>query len=358
MARHALPLASLLLVLLGVYGCGRGTPLRYPLVDVDAGVDGGLEDGGVPCIPGVVTLTRARATVLFVLDRSGSMNDPFGDTSKWGALGRGLNQSLPGVDQTMAVGAYLFPSTTSLDTCAVRSTAELSPALGNVDNLVNLFRTYSPRGGTPTADALPQAAAVLNRIRAARSARALVLATDGAPGCNRTLDANTCVCTLPSSPLQPSPCIGNPGNCLDDVRTIAALDAITASGLPTWVIGIQNASDAVFIDVLNRMAVAGGKPRATSPRFYPANSPSQLTQALTTIRDQVGSCTFLTTSVPDAQGDIRVILNGREVPEDPTGQEGWSWADRSNGELVFAGVACVEASTLAVVTANVGCSGP
>jgi len=333
----------LALVVLGLGACGRGTPLRVPYQPVDAGVD-----GGVPCIPGIVTLTRARATVLFVLDRSGSMRDPFGDTSRWGALERGLSQSLPAVDQTMAVGAYLFPSSSG---CTVQVNANLLPATGNVTSLVNLLRSTSPNGGTPTADALQAAAAALSRVRAARSARALVLATDGAPGCNRALNPLTCVCTTVG------PCDLNPANCLDDVRTLERMTAITATGLPTWVIGIQDLSDTVFVDVLDRMAVAGGRPRATSPRFYPAASPAELEAALVAIRDQVGGCTFLTISVPDAQGDIRVRLNGVEVTEDPSGAQGWSWADRTNGELVFAGQACAQAAQLAVVTAQVGCSG-
>jgi von Willebrand factor type A domain len=342
MRRWVLPLSLLWFTA----GCGRTEPVRFPQVAVDAGVD-----GGTPCIPGVVTLTRARATVMFVLDRSGSMSSQFGATTRWQALTDGLAQSLPSVDQTTAIGAYIFPSGGLNAGCGVSGAADLAPATGNVSRLLALMNRSSPSGGTPTAPALDRAAAAVRSVRAATSARALVLATDGAPGCNSQLDPLTCICTSTQS------CFQNVDNCLDDTRTLQELSVITASGLPTWVIGIQDATDSVLIDVLNRMAVAGGRPRIGTPRFYPATSPGELEAALATIRDQVGGCTFLTVSVPDAQGNIRVLLDGSLIPEDPTRTDGWSWADRGNGELVFSGAACaLAAQGTAVVTANVGCS--
>jgi hypothetical protein len=292
---------------------------------------------------------------MFVIDRSGSMVRTFnGGPTKWDALRRGLAASLPAVDQTMAIGAYLFPlaSPAGSGSCAAPGVAALMPATGNVSTLVDLLARNTPGGGTPTAEAVDLAAATLRGVRAARSARALVLATDGAPGCNTSLDRFTCVCGDPVLPGQ----VCGVNNCLDDTRTLARMSAITDGGLPTWVIGIQDTTDAVLVDVLDRMAVAGGRPRPTSPRYYPANSSSELEQALVSIRDQVGGCTFLTASVPDAQGNIRVLVDGVQVPEDPTGVEGWSWADRDNGELVFSGQACVRATQDVVVTANVGCS--
>jgi hypothetical protein len=340
--------------------CGRTVPLRYPYeppdagedAGVDAGLDAGFDAGPTPCVPGVVTLTRARATVMFVLDRSGSMSFAFGGTTRWRALEEGLAGALPTVDQTMAIGAYVFP-VAGASTCDAPLGADLAPVTGNVTPLLTLMNRSTPSGGTPTADALDRAATSLRSLRTAKSARALVLATDGAPGCNALLNAFTCTCTrTPGCGAQ------GPDNCLDDVRTLGRLQDITDGGLPTWVIGIQDGADPLFNDVLDRMAVAGGRPRNGTPLYYPATSPAQLEQALVEIRDQVGACTFLTASVPDALGNIRVFLDGQQVFEDPAHVEGWSWVDRRNGELVFSGQACARASQGAVVTANVGCSGP
>jgi hypothetical protein len=347
--RLPLPLVMPVLLLLQV-ACGRTAPLHF--VPPDAGADAGVDGGLVPCIPGTVTLTRARATVMFVIDRSGSMNDFLGFAgTKWDALTLGLSRSLPAVDQTMAIGAYLFPGGLT-SSCVPPAGPALLPGIGHVAPLVNLLDRTSPGGGTPTAEALDRAALSLRDLRTARSARALVLATDGLPGCNGALDPRTCTCTNPD-PFNGT-CVAN--NCLDDVRTVSRLQEVADGGIPTWVIGIQSAADAVFEEVLNRMAAAGGRPRAGLPAYYPASSPQELEAALVSVRDQVGGCTFLTASVPDAQGDIRVLVNGDLVPEAPAGAAGWSWADRDNGELVFSGHACVVAGQDAVVTATVGCT--
>ena len=75
-----------------------------------------------------------------------------------------------------------------------------------------------------------------------------------------------------------------------------------------------------------------------------------------TIRDQVGSCTFLTASVPDAGGTITVSIDGAEVPYDPANASGWSWGDRANGEVLFFGEACeTVAQSAHAIEATVTC---
>ena len=58
------------------------------------------------------------------------------------------------------------------------------------------------------------------------------------------------------------------------------------------------------------------------------------------IRDQVGSCTYLTSSVPDENGTISVTLNGSELVFDASGERGWNWVERKNGEIVLTNEAC------------------
>ena len=321
----------------------------------DAGIDAGRPDAGVidagptPCIPGVVTLSRAQPTTLFVIDRSGSMGFAFGTSTRWRELRRGLSAALPPVDETMALGAYIFPSRDVGLECAAPSTVDLLPALGNADAINDLMLVAGPLGGTPTADALNVASRTLRQVRAAKTARALILATDGAPGCNMNLNAFTCTCTR-----NPGCGTSGPGDCLDDARTVDRMAAITDAGLPTWVIGISDGNDMLLTDVLNRMAIAGGRPRSGFPRYYPASNSAELSAALVNIRDQIGQCTFLTASVPDAQGNIRVLIDGQEQGQD--GPNGWRWADRSNGELELLGFACSNLRPNANVTATVGCS--
>ncbi|MCA3011464.1 MAG: hypothetical protein INH41_03595, partial [Myxococcaceae bacterium] len=64
-------------------------------------------------------------------------------------------------------------------------------------------------------------------------------------------------------------------------------------------------------------------------------------------------------SVPDAQGSIIVSLDGARVPFDETGQQGWRWTDRDNGELTLVGDVCTRAiARPASIVVSVTCSAP
>ena len=170
-------------------------------------------------------------------------------------------------------------------------------------------------------------------------ASAIILATDGGPNCNAALDTRTCTCADPTL----TDCGAEPELCLDDTRTISRIASSASSGLPTYVIGIHDPGDTQNDSVLNAMADAGGRPRSgSSQHYFAATSPSDLQSALVDIRNQLGSCTYLTSSVPSESGSIVVTVDGVVVPYDPTGQQGWVWGDEGNGEIVFVGSACNE----------------
>ena len=314
---------------------GASAP-RDALADVDA--DG---DANVPiaCVDGTIALTRAQPTLMLTIDRSGSMGDPIGgpgSVSKWQALTNALGQALPSVDGSMQIGALLFPTSASRTaaSCIVSGGPNLAPATGHVGQLLGIMRSNTPGGATPTADALKAAAADVLQARAGSNARAIVLATDGAPNCNASLDPNTCRCASVIQVCRTSQ------NCLDDTRTVDEIKSYAASGLPTYVIGIQANGDVAFTDVLNAMALAGGRPSGGAQQFYAAASEADITAALVAIRDQVGACTYLTTSVPDDRGTITVTVDGVVIPYDPTGVQGWTWGNKGNGEIRLVGAAC------------------
>jgi len=229
----------------------------------------------------------------------------------------------------------------------------LAPGFDHVAALVSGLESLMPTGATPTADAIDTASSALFSVRAASSARALVLATDGGPDCNGALDPATCTCAS-AMPGRGGRCM-RAELCLDDVRTIDRIAAAEARGLPTYVIGI--ADDVIGTDVLDRMAVAGGRPLVGGAQsYYAARSSADLESALTAIRDQVALCTYLTTSVPDASGSITVRVGDTTIDQDAT--NGWTWVDRDNGELHFSGTACDMASSSArpVVSATIECN--
>lgn len=333
--------------------CGARTALYDPLPDAtsvrEAGAD--VREESVGCVPGDIPLTAASPEVMFVLDRSGSMRTAFeGSESRWEVLTDALETTLPPVDSVMEVGALLFPSGSAADDCSVATQPSLAPAFGNVQALVDLMKQNQPGGSTPTASAIDTTATYLLGVRAASSARAIVLATDGAPNCNPSLDPNTCDCASENEN-----CKTHPLQCLDNVRTVDQIGAVYAHGIPTYVIGIANADDNQFATILDAMATAGGRPlTGGDTTFYPARDEEDLKTAIATIRNQVAACTFLTTSVPNASGSIVLTLNGQPLPyATDGGSTGWSWSDESNGEITLVGATCAEVAADAAANALV-----
>jgi hypothetical protein len=358
---------AICLVTLCAASCGARTELND---GVDLGYPPPNEAGAdaqVPCIPGKFQLTPATPSVMFLLDASGSMNETFASNgaTRWQVLGSSLATALPSVNNTMSIGAVVFPdvSQQSDQDCAAPSSVNLAPAVGNVDPLLNLINSISPLGGTPTADAIPVAAQDLLGIRAASNARAIILATDGAPNCNPALDSDTCTCADPQQTIcgQQGPPF-DPQLCLDDTRTVSRITEFTAEGLPTYVIGIHDPGNTEDESVLNEMADAGGRPLSGADHYYSAASQADLENAFVAIRNQIGTCTYLTSSVPNGQGTITVTVNGVTIPFDPSGKQGWKWGDEANGEIIFVGQACTNLGEAdggtQKIDANVACSAP
>ncbi|MBL8917320.1 MAG: VWA domain-containing protein [Myxococcaceae bacterium] len=343
------PRLPVFLMLSALLACGRTEPVRYdslvsPMVldagqdagrsdaGVDAGVDAGPVDAGFvpkPCINGTFTLAPAEPVVMMVLDRSCSMDTIFANgVTRWEAVVASLRAVLPSVDQQMQLGGLAYP-TNETDPCNVPTSSGIWPARGNVPLLLSNLASIRPTGSTPTTDALKVAGQVLRGRRTGNAARAMVLATDGQPTCT-------------TNPLADS---------LTELRRAAT------DGIPTYVIGI--ADDPSLRAALQQMSIAGSRPRPGMQGFYSAQSPTELQLAFSTIRDQVGACSFLTNSVPDLTGTIRVTFEGAEVPYDESGMNGWRWTDRENGELTLFGPVCARAiarpSNLVV---TVLCGGP
>ena len=320
---------------------------------VDAGVDA-ASPPAVSCTPGAFPLEKADPALMLLLDRSRSMNAAFssdGET-RWEVLTQALASALPPVDDTMAIGALAYPKAGSeAQTCVVADTPDLVPALGNASTIVTIMVENSPEGATPTADAIDVGGSALLAFRAASTARTIVLATDGGPDCNTALDPSTCRCVGGTH-------CSDAKRCLDDTRTVERIASFAAQGIPTYVIGIQSADDSRNSDVLDAMALAGTRPQTgAAHHYYAATSKTELQSALVAIRDQVGACTFLTRSVPNEGGAITVAIGGVEIPYDPTGVSGWSWADRANGEIELFNDACTLVTQAGVAPiAEVSCA--
>lgn len=320
---------SSIFVLVAVVSCNDRTRL-VPAYSAEA----------LTCEAGTFSLARASPSAMLVLDRSGSMANAFGAGTRWSTLAQTLAATLPQVASDLELGAYLFPAGAGNAQCTVPGGAALLPATGQSARLVALLEQTSPGGATPTADAVNAAAIALDTYATQGKSLALVLATDGAPNCNPSLDVASCSCPAQSctSALQ----------CLDDARSEARVAAWTAQGIPTWVIGI--ATDDTSTSVLDALAKAGGRPSGGAHDYYSASSTVELTEALNTIQSQLRSCAFTTPSVPSSSGTIAITLDGATVPFDASGADGWEWSAIDRGELVLRGSWCTRAEQSATAT--------
>jgi hypothetical protein len=346
------------LALLWLLGCGRTEPARSELLPggldgstlLDAGrpdagptdggrpdagqpVDAGTFDGGAPepgpwtpkpCLPGVRPLERTVPIILFVVDTSCSMAEPFDTSTKGRTVKNVFDATLPSWDSTTLLGLLTYPTTT----CSVLPAATLRPARGQVAQIVD---TLGESGGeSPLAVAITEGAQTLLPLRAANTSRHLVIVTDGFPNCNELLSPVTCICPR-------ARCL--PNDCRDDARVIERARNAAGQGLPTWVLSVDT-PDAGVVGLLNDLSVAGGRARAWSlGRVHAhARDGQQLAANLREVGGRVRQCSRVSRSVPGRDEDFTVSFEGAVVPNDAA--NGWSWVDRENGELVFQGRAC------------------
>ncbi len=85
------------------------------------------------------------------------------------------------------------------------------------------------------------------------------------------------------------------------------------------------------------MAIAGGRPRAAAPMYYPVSSTTDLMAALAMIQRKIASCEFKLTKKPPFPDKVSVIGDGAEIPMSDTA--GWDYgADRMS--IVLSGSFC------------------
>jgi hypothetical protein len=307
-------------------------------------------EAGPPCVPGKFNLTKVVPELVFLVDRSGSMRQALDGTpatpinpSKWTVLEEAFAASLPGFDRSLQMGAKFFPEELDPataqpgDECVASAGVEIPPALGNSARILEPFPRTRPLGGTPTSSAIKTTSDFL-KARTRSVSRFMVLATDGAPNCNPDIpNPDTCVCTSPDpmTCLQPDGALG----CLDDTNTVAVI-ADAAKTIPTYVIGLGSSSEPFYLATLEKMALAGGRPRAGATKYYEGRSGTEIRASLAEIEKSVAQCTFVTPSAPEDPNAIDIVVNGQVIMRDPTRMNGWDWIDQTFGEIALFGSAC------------------
>jgi hypothetical protein len=351
---------------LTLHACGAKTGL---LVDASVGrPDASADRPDVPaadvCVPQIVAASPSSVELLLLADRSTSMErDLLGGSNvprRWDVLRDALASTLPRYQDRVAMGLQFFPGVTTTGACSVAGAPDLNPALSQAMPVLVRFGRTEPNGRTPTWLGVQSAGRYLLGRAAPRRFRAILLATDGAPNCNGTLDGARCTCTALGGTGQQQ-CEDDPSLCLDDGRTVAEVARLTAQGIPTFVVGIDGDNQPELIASLSQLAVAGGRPNpATSARsYYSIRRPEDLTSAFDQIQRQVSRCVFGVSPAVPAQASVAVTLNGRGLARDARHADGWDWSDPERTTLTLFGTACAQASAApAAVQVIVGCDGP
>ncbi len=251
-------------------------------------------------------------------------------------------------------GLMVFPNVEEPDACAGTSSQCIAArhvsvpcAQDNAASIRSALDDIEPCGGTPIAMSLDAARDYLARLTTGHP-QYIVLATDGAPNCNGSLDGATCTCTAPTGGCDP-----NVYNCLDDVRTLGAIDRLRTAGIQVFVIGI---SVSEWREVLDSMAARGGTTAA-----FMAEDPAAVEVAFSEAAGAAASCEFEIGS-PDPSADpdlVNFYFDDEGVPMDtePPCDAGWEWANDAHTRVRFCGAYCDQLRTHAVdeVRATFGC---
>lgn len=153
-------------------------------------------------------------------------------------------------------------------------------------------------GGTPISKSLQWARNYLNSLDLENDTY-ILLATDGAPGCNLNAE-------LPCESSTPNATAEAPAQCLDDMDSIHAVFDLAKDGYKTFVVGVGE-DIAAFADIMNVIAYTGGghlkedqpslyeiedPPEGKENWYYPAADSETLNNALEEVTNEAISCVY------------------------------------------------------------------
>lgn len=319
-------------------------------IGVDAGPErdfGPRVDGGCDLSEPVMNeIIGDPPDMLLTVDISGSMCTPLIDTfppsmtSKMSIMKTALNDLVASKDARINFGLMLFPGTS--DACAPGTvTNPIMPRNGaaimsTVDGLNgDIFGcAFEHDGATPTPTSLDAARAYYGTIPVNEVGRYVLLATDGQPNCGAPLPD------------------GGTEETVDE--TVAAIEALAAAGIPTYVLGF---GDGITAGDLNRMATAGG-----TGMPYSARSAAELDMALDMIAAEIipASCTIALGGASRDPALLQVSFDGGPlIPRNEARTSGWDY-DAGTNTITFYGPECtrLQSGEVDEVDVDFGCPGP
>jgi hypothetical protein len=308
-----------------------------------AGNGGSVNPDGATCGGQKYNAQNVPPDLLILLDKSGSMDEQADGTQcpgmgmpcptqKWPQMVMGLNSVVGASADKINWGLAYFPSSGGSSSCTTAANAAVAIAPNNAGPIMASLAATETDGRTPTRSAVNNAVTYLQTLTSPNP-KFILLATDGAPNCMPGAGQST---------------------ASDAAGAVQAVSTAAMMGIPVFVVGIGNVAE--FVQTLNDMAVAGGRPAAGATKYYPASSSADLVAVLTTIGAQIATCTFTLSAVPPVPGNIAVYGDGAKIPASAT--DGWSYGTGMRS-VILNGPTCdkVKAGTIKDVQTYFGCPG-
>lgn len=280
------------------------------------------------CVDFTRTYSSAPPTVMLLIDQSGSMSFPFGQSTRWQVLRDAIidpdNGLLSWLEPSANVGLMIYTSINGYqEGLACPLVTELPAQFGNADQIRETYLAAEPVewGDTPTGDSIDQAVARLTAL-SEPTPKYILLVTDG--------DPDTC--------RRPDPQDGIS-------EAIEAAERAYAQGITVRTVGV---SEQIGARGLQAMANAGaGKPawglvygrdaEAERP-LYASTNARELAEQLKGVIGDVRTCTIeLGARVRSRRAlDGRLLLDG--VPLEFGALDGWTFVDEDT--LQIHGASC------------------
>jgi hypothetical protein len=278
--------------------------------------------------------------VMYVLDKSGSMNEPIdaGCTdpscaTRISEVRDWTHTMLGSLGSSARWGLQVYPADVQ---CTPSAAGELLTPIGDsvgAGDIVNQVQQIQPAGGTPTAQSLAFTRLVMPNDG---SEKIVVLVTDGLPNCNADNpltceNGAACQCTLSACPNMQTPNDTNfcARGCLDEDATTAMIRSMTDTDV--IVVGFGSDWSGASLDVLHAMAAASsgtacstnndcttgscmnGLCAATGFISHTALELASVTTALSEKLTRSGRCHYVLENALTGH-HLRVFFDGSEIP--------------------------------------------
>lgn len=245
--------------------------------------------------------TPTEANVLIVLDRSCSMEERITPTeTKWMSATGAVRQVTAQNISSLRFGLQMF---SQYGQRCSPGQIDVWVGANNVGAISQALPARADGSMTPIGAAL-NVAANSGQLADPTRANFVLLVTDGIENCG-----------------------GAPVN---------EVQGLFMRGVKTYTVGFGNAVDA---NRLNEMAVRGGTARATLPRYFQADSPTDLQAALRSITAGATTCDYRLAQTPPDPTKLHVAVDGQFFPRDPSRTAGWDY-DAAGNRVILYGPAC------------------